>query len=444
MAQNQKMNGWRQLLMRGRSTAAPWLLSLFLALGPVYWLPGISMKALQRFDWGILLAALALVFGSELLKGRRPFPAGLLGPLGFGGILLLWLPGLYQASDSFRVIVFVYELGGAGAFFWCFYCIARDGGDVRAIFQRAFIIIASLAGIALFRTLLNTSDWQSPCLWDYAYRVGFSIRHTTWSAGLAVFVPAGALLFLPFSSRSWLRRLLGIVGIVALAGSQFVSGGRTGLLSSLLVLGALMMLPAFRRMGAIVILAGFAISIPFLNSSCAKHLKLDRIGVPVDEYVSADEVLNPSARPLNSLDNFSTRRIRGYLLGLEKIRERPLLGHGLEQVLIDTPWSQYQTQIHNLWIKWAAYTGIAAPLLLMVMVMLILRGGRRLFRSRSKGAAKRAEAAALGLILLSGLLISMLEIDIPIGIFQRTAIWWAAAGSLVGAASADSINAKAN
>ena len=444
MAQNQKMNGWRQLLMRGRNALAPWLLSLFLALGPVYWLPGISMKALQRFDWAILLAALALVFGTELMKGRRPFPTGLLGPLGFGGILLLWLPGLYQASDSFRVIVFVYELGGSGAFFWCFYCIARDGGDVRAIFQRAFIIIAGLAGIALFRTLLNTSDWQSPCLWDYAYRVGFSIRHTTWSAGLAVFVPAGALLFLPASSRPWLRKLLGIVGIVALVGSQFVSSGRAGFLSSLLVLGALMLLPAFRRMAVIVILAGLAISIPFLNSSCARHLKLDRISMPVDEYVFAREALNPSALPLNSLDNFSARRIRGYLLGLEKIRERPLLGHGLDQVLIDVPWSQYQTPIHNLWIKWAAYTGIAAPLLLLLMVMLILRVGRRLFRSRSKSTTKRAEAAALGLILLSGLLISMLEIDIPIGIFQRTAIWWAAAGSLVGAASIDSINAKAN
>lgn len=438
------MNGWRRLMMGGRNALAPWLLSLFLALGPVYWLPGISMKALQRFDWGILLAALALVFGAELMKDRRPFPAGLLGPLGFGGILLLWLPGLYQASDSFRVIVFVYELGGSGAFFWCFYCIARDGGDVRAIFQRAFIIIASLAGIALFRTLLNTLDWQSPCLWDYAYRVGFSIRHTTWSAGLAVFVPAGALLFLPSSGRPWLRKLIGIVGIVALVGSQFVSSGRAGFLSSLLALGALALLPAFRRMTAIVILAGLAISIPFLNSSCARHLKLDRIGVAADEYVFADAALNPSALPLNSLDNFSARRIRGYLLGLEKIRERPLLGHGLEQVLIDTPWSEYQTQIHNLWIKWGAYTGVAAPLLLMALVMLILRGGWRLFRSRRKSTVKRAEAAALGLILLSGLLISMLEIDIPIGIFQRTAIWWAAAGSLAGAASLGSVNAKAN
>lgn len=421
------------LLERGRGRLAPWLLSLFLALGPVYWLPGISMEALQRFDWGILLVSLALVLGTEMLKGRRPFPAGWLGPLGFGGILLLWLPGLAQASEPFRVIAFVYELGGSCALFWCFYCIARDGGDVRAIFQRAFVIIAILAGIALFRALLSTSNWQAPCQWDYSYIIGFGIRHTIWSVGLAVFVPVGAFFFLPESRRPLAWKLLGIMGTAVLIGSQFISSGRGGILSSLLALGALMLLPSFRRLAFAVVLIGLLASIAFLDDSCVKHLKLDRWAVTEP----TSEAVNPAVWAKTPLDNLSTRRIQGYLLGLEKVAERPLLGHGLGQVRLDTPWGT-QTEIHNLWLKWAVYTGIAAPLLLLFMVTLILRTGWRLFRDPSRNAVERGTAALLGLILLSGLLISMLEIDIPIGVFQRTAIWWAAAGTLVGFSAASS------
>ena len=423
-----KPDGLWHPLESGRSRLAPWLLSLFLALGPVYWLPGISMRALQRFDWGILLMSLALALGTEMLKGRRPFPTGWLGPLGFGGILLLWLPGLAQASEPFRVIAFVYELGGSCALFWCFYCIARDGGDVRAIFQRAFVIIAALAGIALFRTLLNTADWQAPCRWDYDYIIGFGIRHTIWSVGLAVFVPVGAFFFLPESGRRPLVwKFIGIMGTAVLIGSQFISSGRGGILASLLALGGLMLLPSFRRLAFAVILIGLLAGIPFLDDSCAKHLKLDRW--TVTEPIS--EAVNPDAWAKTPLDNLSTRRIQGYLLGLEKVAERPLLGHGLGQVRLDTPWGT-QTEIHNLWLKWAVYTGIAAPLLLLFMVGLILRTGWRLFRDQSRSEVQRGTAALLSLILLSGLVISMLEIDIPIGVFQRTAIWWAAAGTLVG------------
>ena len=430
----------------GRDKLAPWLLSLFLGLGPVYWLPGISMEALQRFDWAILLLSVALVLGTEALRGRRPFPPGLLGPLGFAGILLLWIPGLVQASEPFRVFVFVFEFSLACVFFWCFYCIARAGGDIRTIFQRAFIIIVILGGAALFRALLNTPDWQSPCQWDRVYTIGFAIirRSTVWSIGLGLFIPVGAFFFLA-SSRRWRLdpKFFGIMGIAVLLGAQFVSGGRAGIMSSMLVLGALLLLPAFRRLAAMVILIGLAVSIPFLDESCLAHLRLDEWTVP--DRAADHWSLNAPARYaenvpglVKELDFVSARRIQGYLLGLEKVAERPLLGHGLEQVRLKVPGSDRLTEIHNLWLKWAVYTGIAAPLLLLFMVALILRTGWRLFGDRSRGAVERNEAAALLLILLSGLLISMFEVNTLMGAFQRTAIWWAAAGALVGSSAKSS------
>ena len=427
---------YHHLVVLGRGTVAPWLLSIFLALGPVYWLPGVSMEVLRPIEWSIFLVALALVLGNELLQGRLPFPGGLLGPLGFAGILFLWVPGLVQASESFFVIKHIIQVGLCGMFFWCFFCLAREGGNVTAIFQRAFILIGVLAGIALVKTLAGTVDWDSPCNWDSPYTNGFSIQSTRWSVGLAVFVPAAVLFFLPSQTRRW--GFVGIVGVIVLLFSQFVSGGRLGMLVSFLLLVAFALLRASRWLVVAVVLAGLLASTVYLDESCTRHLKLNRFVEfePLQHLLQeGHNVMDPSALAKTPLDHILSRRIQGYRLGLEKVMERPFLGHGLRQVVLDTPYGGWKMEIHNLWLRWAVYTGIFAPLLLLIMVVFILRAGWRCFRDKSRTPAERKMLAALGLILLSGLLMSMFEVNTPIGLFQISAIWWAAAGTLVGLGS---------
>jgi len=441
-------HGYHHLIVLGRGTIAPWLLSIFLALGPVYWLPGVSMEVLRPIEWSIFLVALILVLGPELLQGRLFFPSGLLGPLGFAGILFLWVPGLVQASDSFFVITHIIQTGFCGTFFWCFFCLAREGGNVTVIFQRAFILIGVLAGIALVRSLAGTVDLDSPCNWDSPYTNGFSIRSTAWSVGLGMFVPVALLFFLPSQNRQhWVWELVGIGGVIVLLFSQFVSGGRLGLLVSFLLLVAFVLLRSSWRLVVAVVLVGLLASTVYLDESCARHLKLNRFvefeplqhlqqerlqPLLQDGYKRPDlDITHLSALAKTPLDHISSRRIQGYWLGLEKVKERPFLGHGLQQTMLDTPWGG-QTVIHNLWLRWAVCTGIFAPLLLLIMVVVILRAGWRHFRDKSKTPAERKMFTTLGLILLSGLLISMFEGAIFIGAFQVSAIWWAAAGTLVG------------
>ncbi len=53
----------------GRNKIACWLLAVFLAFGPIYWRPGVSVEVLRRVEWSIFLVAPGLVFGPDLLKG---------------------------------------------------------------------------------------------------------------------------------------------------------------------------------------------------------------------------------------------------------------------------------------------------------------------------------------------------------------------------------------
>ncbi len=456
---------------------ASWLLALFLALGPIYWLPGVSTTLILRpFEWGILLVALVLVFGTELLRGRLPFPAGLLGPLGFAGILLFWIPGLAQAKTGALALEFVFKLGLAAALFWCFFCIARGGGDVFAIFRRAFSIVVLLAGAALIAALAGTVDWRSPCEWDSAYVNGLGLSRTGWSIGLAIFVPLAALFLLPgesrrpltssFSSllralpsfqrrgesvaagkrinafagvtaRLWTGMTAAALGVIVLAGGQLVSGGRAGILVSAIVIGAFILLPATRRLVVIVVLAGLLAALVYLDESCSSHLKVPLFSRAAEAAFSTEA--NPAKPQLyptftRAADDFAGHRVEGFYLGISKIKERPLLGHGLSQVILENPWGK-RTEIHNLWVKWGAYTGLAAPLLLAVIMAFIGRAWWRIFRDKLRPSPERVGAAALGLVILGGLVISMLEINIPIGALQISAVFWAAAGALVGIAA---------
>jgi len=415
-----------------RSTAG-WLVGVFLLFGPVYWLPGIPMAGMRRAEWLLFLVAVALVGGITLWERKRPFPTGMLGPWGFAGLLLLWVPGLVQSVNSFEIYTFVSQLIFSSTFFWCFFCLARDGPDVYQIFRRAFVLLAGLSIISLGTVLLSTRDWSAPCTWNPVTLTGFGLRTTGWSVGLALFIPIAAAMFLPAERRgAWGWKLAGVVGLLVLLGNQFFSGGRTGLLVSFLVVATFLWLRLSRGLAVAVVLTVLVASPIYYDDSCIQHLELQFILPTTSDSVPPLFLRHmEDADIITKLNVLATRRLQGYWMGLSKIPERPFLGHGLQQFLLDTPYG-FQIEIHNLWIKWGVYTGILAPLWFLGMVALILRAGWRLFRHPERTETERTRAAALGLVVIAGLVISLLEPNIPIGAFQISALWWAAAGALIG------------
>ena len=141
---------------------------------------------------------------------------------------------------------------------------------------------------------------------------------------------------------------------------------------------------------------------------------------------------------VEELDRFTSGRVDGYREGLLIFRERPLVGHGIRSegtllsIINKTTGQPEWIEIHNLWLKWGVYFGVAAPIGLLAMVCVVLWTAWRAWRY-GRGPERRY-ALALGVVLGLGLVATMFEPNALAGNFRYTAIWWAAAGACAGLA----------
>lgn len=390
-----------------------WLLSLYLGTAPVRWLPGVDYEVVTRGKVVLFVVAL----GSVLLSrspGRLRLPSGLAGPLGFAGIAALCIPGFVQSTEA-DVAGYLADLVYGASMLWCFYNVARaDDVETARLLERSAVLIGVLALIASLAAMAGLG-WQAPCSVSPLAATGFGCGRTAWSQGIALYVPI-MLVFLFRRDVSVMRRWLYAGLALGIVAAQVGVGGRAGLAASFVV-GATMVFFFIPRRWKVLAATAMLLLIAMIAVPTAleEHLRMDRI--PAGP-VSFDD-----------LDWFSAGRLGGAVEALGHIAERPLTGHGIGAV--DVGYRGTRVEIHNLWLKWAAYFGVGAPILLLALAFSLLYRARDLVRLH---VLRRSVVAAGGLILVSGLVISMLTPNAPIGAFQDSAIWWAAAGLIVGMA----------
>jgi O-antigen ligase len=195
---------------------------------------------------------------------------------------------------------------------------------------------------------------------------------------------------------------------------------------SLLVVSVLL-LP--RKISAVLLLtilvSGFAFSDFAYN-----HLRFDRL----------------TSFSYDTLNTFTSYRLEDYVATYELFWRKPL-GHGFGnsvQILMEE--YQQDTELHNVWLRLLADGGL---LLLASMLSVVGYVLRKNFRSLRHDVLRRLRAninvpnvardrqrilvVSLA-ILLAGLTVSMFAPRAPIGAFQNSAMWWAAAGVVIGVA----------
>lgn len=391
-----------------------WLLTLYLGTAPVQWLPGVHYDWLGPFKVLLFVVAVGMVFAGTSLTRLR-LPGGLAGPIGFVALVALAVPGLAQSSLALSAGYVVDVISGA-AMLWCFYTVARlDPAAAKAIVDRSALILAAFGVLALVAALAGLG-WQSSCSTASFRDTAFGCSRTAWSGGLALYLPV--LVVCAF------RRDVGVVRrwlYLALAGGVLAAqagvGGRAGLVASAMVVVVFVYYFMPRRWkvlgSTIALLLAVGVTIPVTLS---EHLRLDEIPE------------NPTS--LMDWNYVSSGRVGGALQAAGYIAERPLVGHGIQAVRAE--FRGGRPEIHNLWLKWAAYCGVLAPLLFLALVIVLLVQARRLAYRADR---HRSVAVAAGLVMVAGLVLSMLEPGTPFGEFQNNALWWAAAGLIVGMAA---------
>lgn len=388
-------------------------MSLYLGVAPVYWLPGINPDLLRSLKIGLFVVAV----GSVFLHGRTVHgvvPRGLLGPMGFLILVVLSVPGLAQAVDRWSAVALVMDIGFGALFLWCFFNTRWRGDiDPALVLARSAAIISVFAAVTVTSSLTGLPDWQSPYGLGLT-EAGFGNEQTGWSNSLALYLPA-VLFFLGDKPvhNSAVRQLLSLTILICLVASQFLAGGRAGMLLSLLTVLALVYFrPPFAILTFSALLLAGAMALP---ENWYTHLRLNR--------------LEAGIQALEDLDYLSAQRIGGYIMAIDLLKERPWMGYGIGQVIYETSYAQL-TEIHNLWLKWMVYCGVLAPLFFLVMVIrLLVIALRQLRRAHPRGQV--GKLAPFALILLLGVLLSLVEPNTLVGTFQISAIWWASAGAVL-------------
>ncbi len=461
---------------RDRDRIATWLLGAYLGVAVAYWLPVLGrapLGVLKMAAWG---AAVGLVLAPAVLERRFRVPRGLLGPWGFAGVLLLSLPGLLRGRETGDLFRFLIDIGAGATFLWCFFDLARRGVDLKPIFRRAALIVCALGGVALLWAASLVPNWSVPCdrLWSFDIRNGFGVRSTGWAIGLGLYLPALVFLTDRAPPRGWPPWTVP-VGVTAAAGlligSQFASAGRAGLLMSGLTVVAFLVMRSSRRVGLLIVGGGLLVIFTLLDRTCFRHLSLPpptpvvaRAPAPADDDASPEaeaagaeagaeadawwvpkivrapnprtevpgytRALEAAVASGNTMNFVSGHRVRHFNIAFERIAQRPLLGHGWRQVLL-RGYRGRIVEVHNLWLRWAVYAGLLAPLAFALLTLAVLAAAFRFWR-RTRQTEDGDTARVLGLILILGLIASMFEGSVLLGSFQLTALWWAAAGAVVG------------
>ncbi len=484
-------------------TLGLWLFGVFFGMGAVEWLPGIRH---EWFRWAILalfFVSLGLVLGPAVAARRLQLPSGLLGVPGFAALVVLSVPGIVQTSTLFPVFDYLADIGRGALLLWCFYHVARRGDDVTAIFRGAFLIGTGFAAAALVVLWFELPDRSSPCyqLEEIRHTAGFNVRQTEWGIGMAILFPC--LIFLTLHGRRAQTvpgTVLRYAAAVPIAAAVFYSGSRTGMAMAVVTVAGLLMAPSCRRLGVWLLLSLLVVGRLVSSSpACMEHLTSGPLETPewadvdivapkfsapapeVGDWLSelrrrlGDLFLRPAPdpgpdagegeaeprpwpRPLpgwiaatqawfgtvdesGALNEFTSRRLTAYLHSLIRLSERPLIGYGIRGLLLpgrETRW----IEIHNLWLKLAMYLGVAAPLCFLAMVGAVVSKAPRVLRDDAGDEGGLSTSVALGLIVVVGAVASLFEPNALLGNFHYTAIWWAAAGYLVGRRRQDALHSE--
>ncbi|MFA0436154.1 O-antigen ligase family protein [Vibrio breoganii] len=307
------------------------LIIAIIGIGPVYWFIGIDYSIFQAIKYLLLALLLSNCFRVATIEPS----------LDIRTFIFIFILLSLVCISSFNIFSELSQV--FSALFPFIYILA-----ISIVFKKSLLIrnidivvlgIASITFIYTFIFVIIVSalpNFPSQVSILPLKYTGFAFTRTGWSGTLSSFV-VFSLYFLNVLKFSRKNKILILTTVFMVIYAQFISGGRGGLLTSLIAL-SIFVFYDFKSnfIKWLPIIAGFLFLI-------------------VSMYAKGD--LDLILRVGNTAD-VTAGRFEQYLLSVELIFEKPLLGWGFNGYLEEFNENGIDVHVHNVWIGFLLQYGI--------------------------------------------------------------------------------------
>lgn len=368
------------------------LLALYLGIGPVYWVPGVSPEI---FDVVKTLLFIAVVMGAVLgvLRSKRIyFPGGPRIFLLLSALLFMAVPGaiigeraesIDRLQNSLQILMFVMACG----------YISKHQGWMRTIVLavRIFLVFSLASAV----TILVAPDIPNPFNSDLAVsETGFGGSRTGWSPANALYLPwLGVSSVLP--GGAWLLA----AAVAILVGNQILVMGRAGILASAVIL---IVSQALSRKLTKVIAA--VILLPVLYG----------LTLVFSEDLRIAGMFDSGGLSFDLIEEVTTGRASQYYWAAQVLFDKPIAGLGFGNALA----GDGGMRIHNDFLMLLVEGGIIYGLIAISVVAVALLKGLNAFRSGDP------IARAAFLTVVAGTVVAQFEPGFIFGNFNNSCFWW--------------------
>ncbi len=356
-----------------------WLVVLYFTICVVNWLPLIDNSLVRIIKYGIFL----IIFSYECVQFGISFPSSFLSPRGLLIILASMLPGLFLSFNLNALIDILVPFMTIWVFNFkrSFYYFAL----MRSVYLVAFISV-----FHIFSNFFGVFDMVANGPWNTTFsQSAFGGYRTGYSNSLFLYIP-----FLIFAHRDGNKNLLSVESFVILLiiVAQFISGGRAGLATSLVVLLIWFKIPSIFKL-----VLTFYILLVFQLDYVQEQLRITDLDTTEENF-----------------DAISSGRLFLNNYYFDKFLEEPYFGYGFgEKLMMIT-----RVEAHIVWLRNLINGGLFYTLTLIYLFIEIFR------RVRSNVSLSLNERKLFNSLFYSSLIITFLEPNYLIGSAQGEMVYW--------------------
>jgi O-antigen ligase len=348
---------------------------------------------IQAVEVAVFVAATVVVL-RRLAVGKIPLPFA--GPLGWAIALFLWtLISMFSAIDETLAVKVLFSLLGGIVCSTVVLAGCRDMRDLRVLLGGFVASGSAIALITLSETghVSFTSEFGGSEIVSGRLQGAFDSPNQLGSL-FALMVPIAASLVFGLRALRW--RIVSAGALLLLLAALMLSLSRGAWIGA--GVAAIFMLIKLREARRLLVLVSIPVAILgfFIWSLAPSNTEV--------------KVVGERAKAINALSPYDHRQVI-YKEAFREIKEKPLLGVGpggfqvaSTRVVSESSTLSY-AHAHNLYLNWAAETGIPSLIIIFGFAIGLGLAGR----TASRGAMARGDPADRALVIgISAALLSVL------------------------------------